>query len=67
MYQVKADRTRILGALLSRLPELKLDRVDDPRSTHGRKHTLKSLLKMAIVACATGAKTTVRRRYAAQA
>lgn len=57
MHAVNADRTRILGAVLSRLPELKLDQIDDPRSTRGQRHTLQSLLTMAIVGCAAGAKT----------
>lgn len=48
---------RMLGALVARLPEARLDQVKDPRCTKGRRWALPILLRAALVAMVAGCKS----------
>jgi hypothetical protein len=48
---------RMLGVLVARLPETRLDQVKDPRSVRGRRWTLEVLLRVVLVALVAGCKS----------
>jgi hypothetical protein len=47
----------MLGVLVARLPETRLDQVKDPRSVRGRRWTLEVLLRVVLVALVAGCKS----------
>jgi hypothetical protein len=48
---------RVLGVLVARLPETRLDKLDDPRSLRGRRWPLAVLLRAVLVALVAGCKS----------
>jgi hypothetical protein len=48
---------RLLGVLVTRLPESQLDKVDDPRGARGRRWPLDVLLRAVVVALVAGCKS----------
>jgi hypothetical protein len=51
---------RMLGVLVARLPETRLEQVKDPRSVRGRRWTLEVLLRVVLVALVAGCKSLAR-------
>ena len=57
MAQDTRFNRRVLGMLRARLPELGLDRVEDPRSKRGQRWPLETLLRGVLVGLVTGCKS----------
>ena len=57
MSQSARFRRRILGLLRARLPELALDRVEDPRHDKGLRWQLPALLSVVLTAMVAGCRS----------
>ena len=57
MVQDERLKRRMMGVLASRLPEAKLDEVEDPRDARGKRWHLAALLRAVVVGVAVGCKS----------